>query len=51
MLDSCYYFGSEIYKVGYMIKMMETRKEHGIFGGKREPRRPREGEMVTFRLV
>jgi hypothetical protein len=49
--DSCYYCGSEICKVGYMTRMRETRKEHGMFGGKREPRRPREGEMVTFVLV
>jgi hypothetical protein len=31
--------------------MRETRKERGIFGGKPETRRPREGERVTFRLV
>jgi hypothetical protein len=48
MPDSCYYCGSEICKVGYMTRIRETRKKHGIFGGKREPRGPREGERVRL---
>ena len=51
MPDSCYYCGSEICKVEHMTRKRETKKERGIFGGKRQTRRPREGERVTFRLV